>query len=185
MYKQIIDYISEVALKHIVVNKVKYQSRTLINAQNSNANYQVIIEDDPYFQHIRENGCFTLSLNIDIISHISPSEDILVVQSIAHQVAAEIIAYIERDDYFRGLIKVYDYDFLGLSHFTDDDSAGMRLTLQLVVPSPVNLCTINENFDEDLDFNVEKEDNIDLDTTEECDNNNGGLILNPIKLPHK
>ena len=69
MYKTIIDYISETALRHKLVNKVKYQNKSLINAQHSNANYQVVIEDDVYSQWIRTNNVFTMTINIDIFSH--------------------------------------------------------------------------------------------------------------------
>lgn len=183
MYKQIIDYISRTALKHIAVKTVKYQSRILINAQNSNADYQFVIEDDPYMQYIKTNGNNTLSINIDIIRHCNDDEEILKSQSEALQIAMEVIAYIINDDYFKGLVSVNDYDIMGISHFTDDDSAGQRITLSLIVPSPIDLCTLHDNFDEDIDFNVPKYDDIDLDNANVCDNE--GLILNPIKLPHK
>lgn len=184
MYKQIIDYIMECAMKHVAVNSVKYQSRVLINQQNSNPNYQVVIEDDAYLQYVK-TGMNTMSLNIDILSHCGDDDNILDIQSNALQIGAELLKYVETDDYFLSLLNVNDYDFLMLSHFTDDDSAGVRISLQFVVPNPVDLCSYRDNFDEDKDFTVEKEDNIDLKKEQDCENEGKEITLNPIKLPHR
>ena len=72
-----------------------------------------------------------------------------------------------------------------LSHFSDHDSAGLRISVQFIVPNPVDMCSFRDNFDEDKGFTVEKEDNsIDLKKEHECENG-GGITLNPIKLPHR
>ena len=184
MYNQIIQYIMECAMKHVAVKSVKYQSRILINQQNSNPNYQVVIEDDAYLQYMKSGNVNTMSLNIDILSHCGDDDNILDIQSTALQIAAELLKYVETDDYFLSLLKIDDYDFLMLSHFTDDDSAGVRISIQFVVPNPVDMCSFRDNFDEDKGFTVEKEDNIDLKKEQDCDNG-GGITLNPIKLPHK
>ena len=184
MYKQIIDYIMECAMKHVAVNSAKYQSRVLINQQNSNPNYQVVIEDDAYLQMKTEN-MNTMSLNIDILSHCGDDDNILDIQSNALQIGAELLKYVETDDYFHSLLKVDDYDFLMLSHFTDDDSAGVRISIQFLVPNPVDLCSYRDNFDEDKDFTVVKEDNIDLKKGQDCENEGNKITLKPIKLPHR
>ena len=187
MYNQIIQYIMECAMKHVAVKSVKYQSRILINQQNSNPNYQVVIEDDAYLQYNKTGNVNTMSLNIDILSHCGDDDNILDIQSTALQIAAELLKYVETDDYFLSLLKIDDYDFLMLSHFTDDDSAGIRITIQFVVPNPVDMCSFRDNFDEDKGFTVEKEDNsIDLKKEQDCENGEkNGITLNPIKLPHK
>ena len=185
MYNQIIQYIMECAMKHVAVKSVKYQSRILINQQNSNPNYQVVIEDDAYLQYNKTGNVNTMSLNIDILSHCWDDDNILDIQSTALQIAAELLKYVETDDYFLSLLRIDDYDFLMLSHFTDDDSAGVRISIQFVVPNPVDMCSFRDNFDEDKGFTVEKEDNsIDLKKEQNCENG-GGITLNPIKLPHK
>ena len=187
MYNQIIQYIMECAMKHVAVKSVKYQSRILINQQNSNPNYQVVIEDDAYLQYNKTGNVntLTMSLNIDILSHCWDDDNILDIQSTALQIGAELLKYVETDDYFLSLLRIDDYDFLMLSHFTDDDSAGVRISIQFVVPNPVDMCCFRDNFDEDKGCTVEKEDNsIDLKKEQDCENG-GGITLNPIKLPHK
>lgn len=185
MLEQIINYIMECAIKHIAVNSVKYQSRVLINQQNSNPNYQVVIEDDAYLQYMKTGNVNTLSLNIDILSHCGDDSEILNVQSTALQIGSELLKYVETDDYFFSMLKIDDYDFLALSHFTDDDSAGIRVTVQLIVPNPVDLCSYRDNFDEDKDFSVEKDETINLTPETDCGNDSNEITLKPIKLPHK
>ena len=187
MYNQIIQYIMECAMKHVAVKSVKYQSRILINQQNSNPNYQVVIEDDAYLQYNKTGNVNTMSLNIDILSHCGDDDNILDIQSTALQIGAELLKYVEVTDYFLSLLKIDDYDFLMLSHFTDDDSAGVRISIQFVVPNPVDMCSFRDNFDEDKGFTVEKEDNsIDLKKEHDCENGGENVItLNPIKLPHR
>lgn len=178
MFQEIIDYIGNTALKHIAVKSYKYQKRIMINQQNNHSYMQFIVEDNPYFQFIKTANVYTLTLNIDIIGQPKDDTQILEVQNDAFQVGAEIIAYIERDLTYKGLLSIYDFDFLSISHFTDDNSAGQRLTLELVVPNPVNLCILDDNFDED-NMQVEETDDIDLPQVE---NKSDELILTPIKL---
>ena len=79
------------------------------------------------------------------------------------------------------LISVYDYDFLAISHFTDDNSAGYRLSLELIIPNPVNLCEYLNNFSED-NIPVEAEKPLDI-INSKPDTKSNELVLNPIRLP--
>lgn len=182
MYKQIIDYIGEIALRHKLVNKVKYQNKSLINQQHSNANYQVVIEDDVYSQWIRTTNVFTMTINIDILSYTTSRDDKneLIIHNDSFLIANNIITFIENDDTYQGIIKVYDYSLLNLSHFTDDNDAGIRLSLELVVPNPSTVCDIESNFDRTLHTEEEKDKEINLNIeTKEDDTIN----ITPIKLP--
>lgn len=181
MYKDIVDYIGEIALKHKAVKSFKYQKRIMINQQNNNSYMQFIIEDNTFLQFIKTANVFTATFNIDIIGQPKDDTDILNVQNDALQVGAEVIQYISTDKTYANLISVYDYDFLAISHFTDDNSAGYRLSLELVVPNPVNLCKYLDNFDED-NMAIEAEKPLDIiDSKPETKNNE--LILTPIRLP--
>lgn len=182
MYKTIIDYIGEIALRHKLVNKVKYQNKSLINQQHSNANYQVVIEDDVYSQWIRTTNVFTMTINIDIISYTTSRDDKneLIIHNDSFLIANNIITFIENDDTYQGIIRVYDYSLLNLSHFTDDNDAGIRLSLELVVPNPSTVCDIENNFDRTLHTEEEKDKEISLKVeTKEDDTIN----ITPIKLP--
>lgn len=181
MYKDIVDYIGNIALKHIAVKSFKYQKRIMVNQQNNNSYMQFIIEDDTYLQYIKTANVFTATFNIDIIGQPKDDTDILNVQNDALQVGAEVIQYITNDDTYRNLISVYDYDFLAISHFTDDNSAGYRLSLELIIPNPVNLCEYLNNFSED-NIPVEAEKPLDI-INSKPDTKSNELVLTPIKLP--
>lgn len=185
MLEQIINYIGSVALKHKAVNTFKYQTRSLINQQNNNAYMEVVIEDNSYLQQIITHNIFTMTTNINILGFPKNDKEILDVQSVAMQIAVEIMAYIEQDPTFLGQLSIHDYDILLVSHFTDDDAAGVRLSLELVLPNPINLCTYMDNFDEETDI-IEKP-TLDLTQADKAvlSDNKKTLSLKPIKLKTK
>ena len=86
------------------------------------------------------------------------------------------MAFIDSQDEFQGILSVYDYSILTLSHYTDDNAAGVKLSLVLEMPSPLNLCTYEDNFD-DEPHEEEKDKEIDIPTSEV-----GDLTITPIKL---
>lgn len=184
MFEQIIDYILECALKHKAVKYGKYQSRILINQQNNNAYMQVNIEDDPFFQLLTtQNNIFTLTINLDILGFTSDKYSILQAQSDALQIGVELISFIDQDRKFMGQMSIHDYSFLGLSHFTDDNAAGQRLTLELQIPNPINLCEYLDNFEDEPTIEPVDKD-IDLTDINPPTSKND-LILRPIRLKTK
>lgn len=180
MYKTICNYIGETALKHIAVKSYKYQNKTLINAQGNNRYIQFIIENTPYFQFIKTANVYTLTINIDILGFPKGEADVLDVQNMCFQVGNEVLAYIKGDYKYKGILSIYDWDFLFVTHFSDDSASGVRLTLELVVPNPIDLCTFMDNFDEDQ-MQVEESDDIDLDIPSYSEEESE-LNLSPIKL---
>ena len=95
----------------------------------------------------------------------------------AYTIACDIMAKIDSDEAYRGILSVYDYSILTLSHYTDDNAAGVKLSLVLQMPSPLNWCELDENFD-DEEHEEEKDHEIDIDETEV-----GDIDITPIKLP--
>ena len=186
MYKQIIDYIISVALRHKAVFFAKYLNRSYINQQNNNGYYQVNVNTDVYSQLFISvpNQPFVVTINIDILGFPTKEHTVLDCQSDAFQIGIEMIHFIRQDNTFMGRLSVHDYSFLALDEFTDDRSAGQRLTLEIVIPNPINLCTFMDNFSEEF-IPVEKEDKeIDLkDVKAPSEKNN--LLLKPVLIPHK
>ena len=75
------------------------------------------------------------------------------------------------------ILSVYDYDILTLSHYTDDSCAGVKLSLVLQMPSPVDLCSLEDNFnDEPYSGDTDTEITINEDEV-------GDIDINPIHLP--
>ena len=88
------------------------------------------------------------------------------------------MAFIDTQDEYRGILSVYDYSILTLSHYTDDNSAGVKLSLVLEMPSPLNWCELDENFN-DEPYEEDEDTPIDVPTESVPDD----LDIKAIKLP--
>lgn len=185
MLKQLILYFIDIALRHKAVRYSRYKNKVYTNSQNSRSYMQFNIDTDPYAQLLISvpNQPFTLTLNIDILGFPTKDYTVLDCQSDALQVGVEFIHYIMQDTTFLGQLSVHDYSFLALDEFTDDKAAGQRLTLEMVIPNPVNLCTFMDNFSED--FVPEEDTDIDIDLVGPAPSEANNLVLKPILIPHK
>lgn len=186
MLKQLILYFIKIALMHKAVRYSKYKNKVYTNAQNNNSYMQFNIDTDPYAQLLISvpNQPFTLTLNIDILGFPTKEYTVLDCQSDALQIGVEFIHYVMQDITFMGQLSVHDYSFLALDEYTDDRSAGQRLTLEIIIPNPINLCTFMDNFSEEYIPEEKTDKDIDLkDVNPPSEANN--LVLKPILIPHK
>ena len=185
MFKQLILYIINVALKHKAVKYSKYKNKVYTNAQNNNAYMQFNIDTDPYFQLLitSPNQPFTMTLNIDILGFPKYNYTVLDCQNDALQIGVEVLHYIAQDETFMGRVQIHNYSFLSLDEYTDDRSAGQRLTLEMIIPNPINLCTFMDNFSEE--YIPEENTDKDIDLVGPATSEKNNLVLKPILIPHK
>lgn len=177
MIKDIVKIIKETALRHKGVRTFKYTGDDLHNQQNNNEYYQVYLDDISHHQLNITTNIFKVELNLYVLGFpVNIPEDILEKQNDAYTIAADIIAYLDTNEAFRGILSVYDYSILTLSHYTDDNAAGVKLSLVLAMPSPVNLCELEDNFN-DEPYQPEPDNEIDIDT-----NDTGDIDIKPITL---
>lgn len=179
MLKDIIDILKDTALKHKGVKTFRYQGDDRFNAQNNYGTFQVYVDDISLHQLNITTGIFKSEFQIYILSQPNgeSGNTILDVQNNAYTIAVNIMGKIDSEEAFKGSLSVYDYSILTLSHFTDDDSAGVKLSLVLEMPSPLNWCTLDENFN-DEPWEEEPDKEIDINETEV-----GDITITPIKLP--
>ena len=177
MLKDVINILKEISLRHKGVCTFKYQSDILNNAQNNHKYYQVYVDDVSLHQLNITTNIFKAEFEVYVLGFVNDENDILEVQNNAYTIAADIIAYIDTQDAFKGILSVYDYSILTVSHYTDDNAAGVKLSLILEMPSPVNLCELEDNFNEEP-YEVEPDKEIDLIINEV-----GEIDLKPIELP--
>ena len=176
MLKDIVEIIRDTALRHKSVRTFRYQGDDFFNAQNNHQPYQVYMDDVSLHQLNITTNIFKAEFQIYVLGFVDDENDVLTVQNNAYTIAADIAAFIDTNDAFRGYLSLYDYSILTLSHFTDDSAAGVKLSLVLAMPSPVDLCILDENFNDEP--YVEPEDNkIDIDKDDV-----GDIDLKPIKL---
>ena len=178
MLKDIIDILKNVSLRHKGVYTFRYQGEKLNNAQNNFKGYQVYIDDINLHELNITTNIFKVSLEIYVLGQPNgeSGNTVLDVQNNAYTIAVDIMAKIDTDEAFRGILSVYDYSILTLSHYTSDNAAGVKLSLVLAMPSPVNLCELEDNFN-DEPYEPEKDADIDIDVDE-----TGDIDIKPITL---
>lgn len=177
MLKDIINILKDVSLKHKGVRTFRYQGNDFFNAQNNNKMYQVYVDDVSLHQLNITTNIFKAEFEIYVLGFVDDDNDVLTVQNNAYTIACDIMAYIDTSDAFQGILSVYDYSILTLSHFTDDNASGVKLSLVLQMPSPVDLCTLEDNFN-DEPYSGDTDTQIDINTDEV-----GDIDLKPITLP--
>ena len=180
MIKDVINVIKNAALRHKGVRTFRYQGDDLNNAQNNYKGYQVYVDDISHSQLNITTGIFKVEFQIYVLGFAdgTSGNTILDVQNDAYTIACDIMAFIDTQDEYRGILSVYDYSILTLSHYTDDNSAGVKLSLVLEMPSPLNWCTLDDNFN-DEPYEEPEDTPIDVPTESVPDD----LDIKPITLP--
>lgn len=179
MLKDVIEIIKNISLRHKGVRTFRYQGEKLNNAQNNFKGYQVYCDDINLHELNITTNIFKVSLEIYVLGQPdgTSGNTVLDVQNNAYTIACNIMAFIDTQDEFKGILSVYDYSLLTLARYTDDNSAGVKLSLVLQMPSPVNLCTLDENFNDEP---YEDEEDHEIDVNEE---EVGDIDITPITLP--
>lgn len=177
MLKNLVEVIKEQAENIKGVKFFKYEGADLINAQNNNATIQVWVEDDVFIEYIVTKDLIKVQLNIDILDNIGDGEDTIDVHDRTNKIAIVLIKLLE--ERYKGILSVYDYNLLNLSHYTDDDLFGTRMSIYLTMPSPVNECNINEFIDELNEYYKEYDKDI---TIKKPEINIDNININPVKL---
>lgn len=178
MIKDVIEILRDISLRHKGVYTFRYQGDDLNNAQNNYPGYQVYVDTISHHQLNITTNIFKAEFQIYILGHPNgeSGNTVLDVQNNAYTIACDIMAYIDTKEEFYGVLSVYDYDILTLERYTDDSTAGVKLSLVLEMPSPVNMCTLDDNFD-DEPHEDEPDKEIDIKTDEV-----GEIDINPIHL---
>lgn len=177
MLKDVVNIIKDVALRHKGVCTFRYQGDDLNNAQNNHKMYQVYLDDISHHQLNITTNIFKAEFQLYILGFVDDENPILDVQNNAYTIACDILAYIDSYDEYKGIVSVYDYSILTLSHYTDDSASGVKLSIVLEMPNPVNLCELDDNFN-DEPYEEEPDHEIDIN-----DNEVGEITINPIHLP--
>lgn len=181
MIAELVNYLLDTAKKHKAVNYVGYKRDLNINDQHNNPYYQFIIETDSLLEKQIVEGIITLKINIDILGFITEDTNVLKVQDNALHIALDFMEFINNNTEYP--LEVRDYSILSFDEYTDDNCSGVNITLQLVIPSPLNICEYEDNFIEKEEPIIEE---LELSNGDDCTNEKfqykQGLDLKPIKL---
>lgn len=183
MIHELTTYLLNTAKKHKAVNSVGYKRNININDQSNEKYYQFIIDNEQILEKQLVEGILTLRLNIDVLGFVSSDLTVLDVQDTALHIILDFMEYINNDTEYYNL-EVRDYSIISYSEYTDDNAAGIRASIQFIVPSPINLCEYRDNFiEKEEEVKVEMDMNpVDCKTNNNYNTNTSTLIINPIKL---
>ena len=178
MLKDVINILKDISLRHKGVRTFKYQGDKFNNAQNNYATFQVYIDDISLHELNITTNIFKAKFEIYILSQPdgTSGKTVLDIQNEAYTIACDIMAYIDNNEEFYNVLSVYDYSLLTLARYTDDQSSGVKLSLTLEMPNPVNLCTLDDNFNDEPH---KEEDDFKIDIN---DNEVGDITITPISL---
>lgn len=179
MLKDVIDILKNVSLRHKGVRTFRYQNDMLNNAQNNHKTYQVYLDTVSLHQLNITTNIFTSSFELYILSQADGTSGNTIedVQNYAFTIAVDILGALDNWDEYKGILSIHDYSILTVSEYSDDNSSGVKLSLVLETPSPLNLCTLDDNFN-DEPYEDEPDHDIDID-----DNEIGEIEIKPIHLP--
>ena len=179
MLKDVIEILKDISLRHKGVRTFRYQGDKFNNAQNNYATYQVYVDDISFHELNITTNIFKAQFDIYILAQPNgeSGNTVLDVQNDAYTIACDIMAKIDNTEEYYNVLSVYDYSILTLARYTDDQSSGVKLSLTLEMPNPVNLCTLDDNFN-DEPYSGDTDTEITIET-----NDVGDLDINPIHLP--
>ena len=178
MIQDIVNIFKDVALRHKGVRSFHYQDTSLFNTQNNYEPYQFLLDSASYSQLNISTNIFKIEFNCYILA--TPKQDgkdVLTIQNEAYSIACNILAYIDNADEYKGVLSLYDYSIMTIDHYTTNDSAGVRLSIVLAMPSPVSLCDLDDNFN-DTPYEPTPDKEIDVPSIDDKE-----ITIKTIKLP--
>lgn len=160
-YKDIIDSITNVMKRFKGVNFVKYTGDDLINQQHNEKTLQCYVDDISLSQYNLTTNINKIELQVYILGFPEDTpESVLEVQDECYNAAVNILAYYDNMPEFQGILSLYDWSILTLSHYTAQNNAGVKVSIVLNVMSPINLCELDEHFGEP--YTPEQDEPIDI-----------------------
>ena len=167
MIKNIIDTFYNLSKEHKLVRSFIYDRVSKKKGTGEQSYPQVFLEDPIYIRASAPiDGKVPVQVNFDItclpqafnnynVAQLTEEE----CQNVCHSIALHFVAKLRLDNKdfeTRTGVDVVDYSFLTLRHWGDDDAAGVRCTINLLVDSDIQLCDIDEHFDPEKEFDLGK-----------------------------
>lgn len=165
IFKDVTDTILDTLRRFKGINTVRYQGDDFNNAQHNYNTLQAYLDNIQYHQINITTGIFRAEYNIYILGKPEDNlnENILKIQDEAYNAALNIIAYMDNNPIWRGILRVHDYSIISLADYTAQRNAGVKLSLILEIPNGVDLCTYEDWF-RDEPIEDEQEPELDIKT---------------------
>ena len=176
IYKEVVGIIKDTVSRFKGVNFVRYQGDDLNNQQQNNKTIQVYIDDVSLHQFNLTTNIVKAEYQLYILGFPDDDNSVLDIQDKCYDVALYTLAYIDNNPDFKGIVRVYDYSILTLSRYSEQSNAGVKLSVVLEIPNGVNMCEIEDHFN-DEPYEEEKDHEITIN-----DNEVGTITINPIHI---
>lgn len=178
IYKDVTNILIDTLKRFKGVKYVKYTGDDLINQQNNNPYLQCWVDNISFHQFNLTTNIVKAEYQIYILGFAdgTSGNTVLDIQDKCYDVAIYTLAAIDTNSVYNGIVSVYDYSILTLDRKSDDNSAGVKLSVTLSIPNGVDICEIDNMFGEPYKPEPDKE--IDIDVTDV-----GDITLKPITLP--
>ena len=178
--KQIVNTFYNLAEKHKLVRSFTYDRVSKKKGTGEQLYPMVFLEDPIYINKSQPlQRQIPVQVNIDITMLPQAFNNFNVrqlteveCQNLCHQIALSFVSKIRQDNkniFDRQGLEIDNYSFITLRNWGDDNASGIRMTLNLLVDSDIQLCDIDEHFDPDKEFNLsDLLDDIDTDDATGC-----------------
>ena len=179
--KQIVDTFYTLSEKHKLVRSFIYGRVSKKKGTGEQLYPEVLLEDPIYLNRATPlQGQIPVQVNFTVtcLPHAFNNYNVRQLteeecQNVCHQIALSFISKIRHDNkefFTRKGIEVSDFSFLTLRNWGDDDAAGVRCSLVLLVDNDIQLCDIDEHFDPEKEFDLgDKLSTINTDNPVSCE----------------
>lgn len=175
MLNILIDSIKACAEKIEGVKAFDYDGIDKINNLPNEHTVQVFVEDDIHVDYILTRDILKVTVNIDILDKLYQGDSSIEVHNKTFKIGVVLMKLLQEE--YMSQISVEDYSFMTLSDYTDNENYGVRLTVYLIMPTPV--CDVTEYIDEENRYYQQEENDIDIPLPKiDIDSIN----INPIKV---
>lgn len=181
----IVDIFHNLSKEHKLIRSFRYATLSKSEGIGEEKYPQCFLEDPIVIDDSTlSDGTLTCEVNFNITmtpqafqNYNRKQLSVIDCQNIAHEIALSFIArirnlYLNYDEYENKDyhdIKPVRWNFITLRNWYDNDAAGVRCTLILSIPNPIEYCNTEEHFDEEKEFDIDnKLSNINTDNADGC-----------------
>lgn len=151
MITSLIDIFRTQAREHKTIRSFVYNR----NAEQGSGREQhpLLWMEDPVFGR-NEGNVFVNAVNFSVLFVPKADDSVAELQNLAFSIGLNIIERIKQQD--NGVSLRPDWTFVTLRDYYDNGACGCRFSVNLVQQNIQNLCLIDEQFDADSNFHIDK-----------------------------
>lgn len=144
MIKRLVHIFRDISLLHKGIHSFKYQSEIYNNSKGDDLMFQVLMDDVSYSNFDLVKNTIDLELNFYVLATPDDKMSSIEAQDMAYKMAVNIVDKLESDH--KRLVYLKQFSVITVSHYTDNDSSGVKCSIVFETPSPLCLDSFAENW---------------------------------------